>query len=145
ESKFGIAIAEALKLYARAATLPGIAIQGVSVHIGSQLLDLAPFREAFTRVASFVRELRAMGHNITTIDVGGGFGIRYHDGQEPPQLEDYAAIIRETVGKLSVNGGCELIFEPGRVLVGNAGILVSRTIYVKQGENKRFLILDAGM
>lgn len=145
ESKFGIGMQDAMALYAHAMTLPGIRLQGVSVHIGSQLLDLAPFRQAFERVASFVTELRAQGMAIRSIDVGGGFGIRYREDQATPSLEEYAAIIRDCLGHLTKDGEGEIVLEPGRVLVGNAGILVSRAIYVKEGESKRFLILDAGM
>lgn len=140
ESKFGIPISAARSLYARAAALSGITVQGVSVHIGSQLTQLAPFREAFTRVAELVAMLRSDGHAITTVDLGGGLGIPYSD-EAPPVPAEYARIVKETVGHLNTT----LIFEPGRLLVGNAGILVTRVIYVKQAENRTFVIVDAGM
>jgi diaminopimelate decarboxylase len=141
ETKFGIEMPEALALYDRARQMPGIAIRGVSVHIGSQLMDLEPFRLAFQHVAGFVEELRGRGHDIRVLDLGGGFGIRYKPAETPPELAAYGAIIRETVGHL----GCRLVLEPGRVIVGNAGVLVTRVIYVKEGSHKRFLIVDSGM
>lgn len=141
ESKFGIDMKQALALYKRAAAMPHIAVRGVSVHIGSQLLDLQPFEMAFNRVASFVEELRGNGLAIESVDVGGGFGIRYHEHQTAPTLTDYAAIIRRTLSHLNLRMLCE----PGRVMVGNAGVLVSRVLYVKQGASRKYLILDAGM
>lgn len=140
ESKFGIAMSHALEVYKQAASLPGIEVQGVSVHIGSQLTKLEPFAQAFARVRAFVGELRAAGIAVKTLDLGGGLGISY--GQEQPPLpEFYAQIVkRETAGL-----DCTLIFEPGRVLVGNAGILVSQVLYVKRGENRLFVIADAAM
>jgi len=140
ESKFGIAMSHALPVYQKAAQLPGIEVQGVSVHIGSQLTKLEPFAQAFARVVGFVRDLRAAGIPIKTLDLGGGLGIPY--GLEQPPLPDaYADIVkRETQGI-----GCQLMFEPGRLLVGNAGILVSRVIYVKKSETRIFVIVDAGM
>ncbi|MBI1275853.1 diaminopimelate decarboxylase [bacterium] len=141
ESKFGIDMKQALALYTRAAGMPHIAVKGVSVHIGSQLLDLQPFEMAFNRVASFVEDLRGNGLTIESIDVGGGFGIRYHEHQTAPTLTDYAAIIRRTLSHLNLRMLCE----PGRVMVGNAGVLVSRVLYVKQGASRTYLILDAGM
>ena len=141
ESKFGVAMAQALPLYKLAATLPGIAVQGVSVHIGSQLTSLEPFTLAFVRTAAFVRELKAAGITITTLDLGGGLGYSVWHFDEPPLPEPYSEIAkRETKGL-----GCQLVFEPGRVLVGNAGILVTKVIYVKENEGRRFIILDAGM
>ena len=140
ETKFGVAMSDAARVYAKAATLPGIAVQGVSVHIGSQLTTLEPFVQAFARVRDFVLELRAKGHDINTLDLGGGLGIPYGQG-EPPLPDAYAEVAkRETAGL-----NCLLIFEPGRVLTGNAGILVAEVIYVKHGENKRFLVVDAAM
>ncbi|HEM45553.1 MAG TPA: diaminopimelate decarboxylase, partial [Alphaproteobacteria bacterium] len=140
EDKFGIDAADAPDAFARAAELPGVEPVSVAVHIGSQLTELQPFRAAFERVAVLVRELRARGHDIRRVDLGGGLGIPYRD--EPlPLPVDYAAVVGETVGDL----GCRLIFEPGRVLVGNAGILVTRVIYVKQGRSRRFVIVDAAM
>jgi diaminopimelate decarboxylase len=141
ESKFGIDMKQALALYRRAASMPHIALKGVSVHIGSQLLDLAPFEMAFNRVAAFIEELRASNIALESVDVGGGFGIRYHEHQDAPTLTDYAAIIHRTLSHLSMR----LLCEPGRVMVGNAGVMVSRVLYVKQGASRKYLILDAGM
>lgn len=140
ENKFGIPISLAEPVYERAAELPGIKVQGVSVHIGSQLTDLEPFQAAFERVRTMVEELRGAGHDISVIDVGGGLGIPY-DENTPPLPEAYGAIVRETLGDL----GAQLVCEPGRVIAGNAGILVSRVIYVKEGDGKTFLIVDAAM
>jgi diaminopimelate decarboxylase len=137
--KFGIDIGRAPELYARAANLPGIKPVGLAVHIGSQLTVLEPFRAAFTRLAELTRALRAEGLTVDRLDLGGGLGIVY-DGEAPPLPIDYAAMVRETVGDLD----CELTFEPGRVLVGNAGILVTRVIYVKDAA-LRFVIVDAAM
>ncbi len=139
QNKFGVDIALAPRIFAEARGLPGIALEGLAVHIGSQLTGIEPFRAAFSRVARLTEALRAEGHAIHCLDLGGGIGIRYHD-EEPPSLADYAAVVRETVGGL----GCELVFEPGRLLVGNAGILLSRVLYVK-GEGRRFVIVDAAM
>jgi len=140
EDKFGIDIGDAPAAYARAAALPGINPIAVAVHIGSQLTSLAPFRAAFTHVAGLVGALRDAGHAISRVDLGGGLGISYAD-ETPPAPADYAAMVRETVGGL----GCQLAFEPGRMLVGNAGVLVSQVIYVKQGHDRRFVIVDAAM
>lgn len=140
-SKFGVPAKDALALYAIAAKLPGIKVQGVSVHIGSQLASLTPFADAFARVAELVRELRAAGHTITTLDLGGGLGIPYGDQNPPPLPAAYADIVKEATKDIN----CQLIFEPGRLLVGNAGILVSRVLYVKQNEGQIFVIIDAGM
>jgi len=140
--KFGIPVARAAAVAARAAALPGLRLEGVDVHIGSQLTDLAPFEAAYARVAALVGELRAAGHAITTIDLGGGLGIPYTRANEvPPLPADYGAVVRRTVGDL----GCEVLIEPGRLIAGNAGILVSRVVHVKEGEDRDFLILDAGM
>jgi diaminopimelate decarboxylase len=142
ETKFGIPFAHAREIYKKAAALPGIAIVGVDVHIGSQILDLAPFEEAFARIAGLVRELREDGHNISRLDLGGGLGVSYHNNnQVSPDPAAYGAIVQKTVGDL----GCRLVFEPGRFIAANAGVLVSRVIYVKDGDVKHFLILDAGM
>lgn len=143
ESKFGVPMRQAADLYSLARGLPGVEVQGVSVHIGSQLTDLTPFAEAFSRVRSLVEELRAAGHPIRTVDFGGGLGIPY-GREDPPLPSAYAQVVKNAVAGLEA----EYIFEPGRVLVGNAGILVSRVIYVKEppaGGGKRFVILDAGM
>lgn len=142
ENKFGIPIAEAAEVYAQAAALPGIEVVGVDVHIGSQLTDLAPFEAAFTRVAELTRTLRAAGHQISRLDLGGGLGIPYtRSNSAPPLPFDYGAVIRRTVGDL----GCEIEIEPGRLIAGNAGVLLSRVIYDKIGAGRRFLILDAAM
>lgn len=140
ESKFGVAMSHAFEVYAMAAKLPGIDVQGVSVHIGSQLTDLEPFTQAFARVRDFVLELRSKGYNIRTLDLGGGLGIPYGQG-EPPLPDAYAKVAKRETSGLN----CQLIFEPGRLLVGNAGLLVAQVIYVKQGEDRTFLIVDAAM
>ena len=138
--KFGIDIGRAREVYARAAALPGITPNAVAVHIGSQLTDLSPFRAAFTRVATLVQDLRSDGHEIINLDLGGGLGIDY--GQHtPPDPRDYAAIVADTVGDL----GCTLVFEPGRYLVGPAGVLLTEIIYVKEAETRSFAIVDAAM
>ncbi|MTE01008.1 diaminopimelate decarboxylase [Paracoccus sp. YIM 132242] len=142
ENKFGIPIARAREVYAEAASLPGLQVVGIDVHIGSQLTDLDPFRAAYAKVADLTRALRADGHAITRLDLGGGLGIPYRrDNNAPPLPIEYGAVIRETVGDL----GCEIEIEPGRNIVGNAGILLSEVIYVKQGEGRDFLIVDAAM
>lgn len=140
ESKFGIAMSHALPVYQLASTLAGIEVQGVSVHIGSQLMNIAPFMQAFARVRDFVLSLRSQGFAIKTIDLGGGLGIPYGD-DAPPLPDEYATTARREMQGL----GCQLIFEPGRVLVGNAGILVTKVIYVKRGEGRTFVIVDAAM
>lgn len=142
ENKFGIPLSRARAVYARAAKLPGIDVTGVDMHIGSQITDLAPMADAFARLAAFVRTLRADGHAIDHIDFGGGLGIPYHaDRGAPPEPQAYAAIVKEAVRDLD----CTLLFEPGRMIVGNAGILVARVIYVKRGEAKTFVVIDAAM
>lgn len=142
ENKFGISWRQAPRVYARAAELPGIRVAGIDVHIGSQLTDLEPFEEAFTRVAGMVEELRAAGHEITRLDLGGGLGIPYTGKNDvPPPPADYAAMVKRTVGHL----GCQLLFEPGRMIAGNAGILVVSVIYEKHGEDRAFLIVDGAM
>ena len=142
ENKFGIPIARAVEVYAEAARLPGIEVVGVDVHIGSQLTDLAPFRAAYEKVAELTRVLRAEGHLIRRLDLGGGLGIPYTRSNEAPPLpSEYGAVIRETVGDL----GCEIEIEPGRLIAGNAGILVAQVIYVKSGAERDFLIVDAAM
>jgi diaminopimelate decarboxylase len=140
ENKFGINASRAPAAFARAAELPGVNPVSVAVHIGSQLTDLEPFRIAFERVAALVGELRGLGHDIKRVDLGGGLGIPYREEKIPLPI-DYAAVVKSAVGNL----GCRLMFEPGRMLVGNAGILVSRVIYVKQGGTRRFVIVDAAM
>ena len=142
EDKFGVAWRDAPRLYALAASLEGVEVKGVDVHIGSQIADLAPFEQAFERVADLVRDLRRSGSTIERIDLGGGLGVPYTDDDAAPPLPaDYARMIRRIADPL----GVQLIFEPGRMIVGNAGVLVSRVIYVKKGEDRDFLILDAAM
>jgi diaminopimelate decarboxylase len=142
ENKFGIPISRAREVYAQAARLPGLRVTGVDMHIGSQITELQPFGDAFALLNAFVRMLRADGHAIDHIDLGGGLGIPYReDNEPPPHPEAYAAVAKEATRDL----GCKLIFEPGRLIVGNAGILVARVLYVKRGEAKTFVILDAGM
>ena len=142
ENKFGIPIARAREVYALAASLPGIEVIGIDVHIGSQLTDLDPFELAYQKVAELTEQLRADGHTIKRLDLGGGLGIPYARSNEAPPLpSDYGALIQRTVGHL----GCEIEIEPGRLIVGNAGILVSEVIYVKSGEGRDFLILDGAM
>ncbi len=142
ENKFGIPISRAREVYALAAKLPGLLVTGVDMHIGSQITELAPFDDAFALLADFVRTLRADGHNITHVDLGGGLGIPYGDDDEPPpDPEAYAAMVKRATRDLD----CTLVFEPGRLLVGNAGILVARVLYRKRGEAKTFVIIDAGM
>jgi diaminopimelate decarboxylase len=142
ENKFGIPISRAREVYANAAKLPGVKVTGVDMHIGSQITDLQPFNDAFTLLSEFVRTLRADGHAIAHVDLGGGLGIPYRLDNEPPPLPDaYAAMVKKATRDL----GCTLIFEPGRLLVGNAGILVTRVLYLKRGEAKNFVIVDAGM
>jgi diaminopimelate decarboxylase len=142
ENKFGIPISRARDVYARAKALPGLIVTGVDMHIGSQIVDLAPFDEAFALLADFVRTLRADGHAIDHVDLGGGLGIPYRrDNDPPPDPVAYAEIVRRRTKGLD----CQLFFEPGRLIVGNAGILVTSVIYVKQGADKTFLIVDAAM
>jgi len=142
ENKFGIPLAQARAVYARAAKLPGIRVTGVDMHIGSQITDLVPLEAAFRLLAEFVQTLRADGHTISHVDFGGGLGIPYHmDGDMPPLPSAYAAMVK----RVTHNLGCTLLFEPGRMIVGNAGILVTRVIYVKHGEAKKFVIIDAAM
>ena len=142
DNKFGIPIAKARAVYAEAAQLPGLRVVGVDVHIGSQLTDLDPYRAAYAKVADLTRALREDGHVISRLDLGGGLGIPYRrDNNAPPLPLEYGQVIRETVGDL----GCEIEIEPGRNIVGNAGVLVSEVIYLKQGEGRDFLIVDAAM
>ena len=142
ENKFGIPISRAEEVYALAAGLPGIKVIGIDVHIGSQLTDLAPFELAYQKIAELTRTLRAQGHEITRLDLGGGLGIPYTRSNVPPPLpSDYGAMVKRVLGDLN----CEIEIEPGRLIVGNAGILVSEVIYVKAGEDRAFLIVDAAM
>jgi len=141
EDKFGVAWSEARNLYAAARAMKGVAVKGVDVHIGSQIDDLSPFENAFTKVAGLIADLRADGCAIETLDLGGGLGIPYGEGAVPPHPDAYADMIKRVTAPLNV----KLIFEPGRMIAGNAGILVSRVLYVKEGETKNFLIIDAAM
>ncbi len=142
ENKFGIPISRAREVYARAAKLPGLKVAGVDMHIGSQITDLDPFGNAFTLLAEFVRTLRGDGHMISHVDLGGGLGIPYRDDNEPPpHPEAYAEVVKRATRDLD----CRLIFEPGRLIVGNAGILVTRALFLKRGEAKNFVVVDAAM
>jgi diaminopimelate decarboxylase len=141
-NKFGIPWTRAREAYARAAQLPGIRVQGIDIHIGSQLTELAPFEQAFRCLAELTIDLRSQGHEISVLDIGGGLGIDYADGKPaPPPIADYAALANDILGSLA----CKILVEPGRSLVGDAGILLSRVIYIKEGERDHFLIIDAGM
>ena len=142
ENKFGIPIARAREVYGEIARLPGLRVVGIDVHIGSQLTDLDPFRQAYRKVAQLTEILRADGHAIERLDLGGGLGIPYaRSNLAPPVPQEYGAVIREEVGHLE----CEIEIEPGRLIAGNAGLLLASTIYVKEGEGRDFLILDAAM
>ena len=142
ENKFGIPYAKAREIYARAAALPAIDVTGVDMHIGSQITSLEPFRKAYSLMATLVEQLRADGHTISHVDLGGGLGVPYRgDNDIPPHPDEYAAMIAETLGHL----GCRLVLEPGRMIAGNAGILVTRVIHVKTGDDKSFVIIDAAM
>ena len=140
ENKFGIDLDHAAEIYAEAARLPGIDVKGIACHIGSQLTDIAPYRSAFAKLAALTRALRAAGHKVERIDLGGGIGIAYR-GESTISLDDYTLAVAETVGNL----GCALEIEPGRSIVGNAGLLVARVINVKAGVSRKFLIVDAAM
>ena len=142
ENKFGIPISRARDVYALAAKLPGLQVTGVDMHIGSQITELAPFENAFALLTDFVLTLRADGHGISHIDLGGGLGIAYRDeGEPPPDALVYAEIVKRATRNLE----CTLVLEPGRIIVGNAGILVTRVIHLKRGESRTFVIVDAGM
>ena len=142
ENKFGIPIRRAREVYAEAARLPGLRVVGVDVHIGSQLTDLEPYRQAYAKVADLTQALRADGHAIERLDLGGGLGIPYERSNLPPPTPaDYGALVRDAVGHLD----CEVEIEPGRLVAGNAGILLSSVVFVKRGEGRDFLILDAAM
>ncbi|MEQ9040123.1 MAG: diaminopimelate decarboxylase [Silicimonas sp.] len=142
ENKFGIPISRAREVYAHAAALPGLAVIGIDVHIGSQLTDLEPYELAYTKIAELTAQLRADGHDIRRLDLGGGLGIPYERSNKAPPLPiEYGEVVKRTVGDL----GCEIEIEPGRLIAGNAGILVAGVIYVKSGEGRDFLILDAAM
>jgi diaminopimelate decarboxylase len=142
ENKFGIPLARAREVYAHAAKLPGLEVTGADVHIGSQITDLSRMETAFRILTEFVHTLRADGHTISHVDFGGGLGIPYYmDREAPPAPDAYAAMVK----RVAHNLGCTLMFEPGRMIVGNAGILVTRVIYVKPGDAKNFVIIDAAM
>jgi diaminopimelate decarboxylase len=142
ENKFGVPFEDAPALYALASRLPGIEVSGVHMHIGSQITELEPFRNAFALLHELVASLRGEGYKIDFVNLGGGLGIPYRSDQpEPPRPEDYARLVAEQVGGL----GVRLLFEPGRMIAGNAGILVTRVLYVKRGASKIFTIVDAGM
>ena len=142
ENKFGIPISRAREVYARAASLPGIQVVGIDLHIGSQLTQLLPFEKAYKKIADLTDVLRSDGHEIKRLDLGGGLGIPYglEDGS-PPTPKEYGEMVKRVLGHLN----CEIEIEPGRLLVGNAGLLVSEVIYVKKGHDREFLILDAAM
>src|SRR5581483_203069 len=142
ENKFGVPFADAMRLYAKAAKLPGLEVAGVHMHIGSQITDLGPFRNAFQLMRELTLELRAGGHAIRHLDLGGGLGVPYWSGNElPPSPLEYAEVVRQTLADL----GLKLHLEPGRMIVANAGVLVPRVIYVKRGRDKTFLVVDAAM
>jgi len=142
ENKFGIPFDTAPQAYARAAALPGLAVQGVAVHIGSQLTDLHPLKQAFARIGALIQSLRAAGHAIATADLGGGLGVPYDPAKPaPPPPAEYGAMVREA----TTGWACRLIFEPGRLIVGNAGVLLTSVIRVKPGVRSPFVIVDAAM
>jgi diaminopimelate decarboxylase len=142
ENKFGIPYNEAAELYAEARTLPGIAATGIHMHIGSQITDLQPFRDAFRLMRDLALELRAAGHELEHLDLGGGLGVPYrHQAEAPPHPDLYAAIVKEALGDL----GLKIVLEPGRMIVGNAGVLVTRVVFVKEGRDRTFTIVDGAM
>ncbi|MEI3805239.1 diaminopimelate decarboxylase [Agrobacterium sp. CCNWLW32] len=142
ENKFGISYERARAVYAHAATLPGIEVTGIDMHIGSQITELQPFEDAFRLLRELVEALRTDGHTISHVDIGGGLGIPYRDDNNPPPLPDaYAHIVKNELKSLN----CKIITEPGRLIVGNAGILVTEVIYVKDGGEKTFVIVDGAM
>src|SRR5207237_1291337 len=142
ENKFGISFLKAREVYAHAASLPGIDVAGIDMHIGSQITALEPFEKAFRLMAELVIDLRKDGHDIRHLDLGGGLGVPYRGANDiPPHPDEYAAMIKRTLGSL----GCRFVLEPGRMIAGNAGILIARVVYVKEGSAKRFVILDAAM
>ena len=140
ENKFGIEWTRARAVYSRAAAMPAISVVGIAVHIGSQVTDLAPFRDAYVRMRDLVAMLRADGHSIERLDLGGGLGIPYGD-EVTPTPEEYAATVKSAIADVD----CHIILEPGRVIVGNAGVLVTRVVHVKEGATRTFVIVDAAM
>ena len=140
ENKFGVDIVLARDVYRRVAKLPGLRVAGVALHIGSQLTDLTPYREAYAKAADFVELLRADGHNITQLDLGGGLGITY-EAETAPSPAEYGKMVQDVVGHL----GCNISFEPGRLIAGNAGVLVTQVIFIKEGIDRKFCIIDAAM
>ena len=142
ENKFGIAWSQSEQAYAEAARLPAIEIVGVDVHIGSQISELAPFEAAIVKVGGLIKRLRAAGHTISSFDIGGGLGIPYGNNEAaPPSPSEYAALVKRLTADLNV----DMIFEPGRMIAGNSGVLLSKVLYVKRGEDRDFLIIDAAM
>lgn len=142
ENKFGVPFLDAPALYERARSMPGITISGLHMHIGSQITELGPFRDAFTLMRQMVLDLKARGITLKHLDIGGGLGVPYRaDSEWPPHPDEYAGVVRDTLGDL----GLKVVMEPGRMIVGNAGILVTRVIFVKQGQGRRFTIIDAAM
>jgi len=142
ENKFGVPFDDAPRLFAKAARLPGIKVAGIHMHIGSQITDLQPFRDAFGLMRELAQKLRADGHAIEHLDMGGGLGVPYRGGNDmPPSPLEYARVVREAVGDL----GLKVCLEPGRMIVANAGVLVSRVIYAKHGRDKTFTVIDAAM
>src|SRR6185503_12297622 len=142
DNKFGISFTRASEVYARAAALPGLDVAGIDMHIGSQITELEPFEQAFKLMAELTVRLKSEGHNIRHLDLGGGLGVPYRGTNDvPPHPDEYAAMVKRTLGHF----GLKYVLEPGRMIVGNAGILVSRVIYVKKGTVKSFVIQDAAM
>jgi len=144
ENKFGIEWTRAQEIFAKAAKMPGINVAGIAMHIGSQLMDLEPYRHAYLRLRDLVSLLQADGHTMTRLDLGGGLGVPYGDESptaDVPTPQDYAEIVRSTVGDLNI----PFLFEPGRSIAGNAGILVTRILYIKEGSTRRFAVVDAAM
>ena len=140
-NKFGVPIADAPAMFARLAALPGLDLQGVALHIGSQLADLAPLEAAFGRVGALVRDLRAAGHRVSRVDLGGGLGVPYRAGEVLPSPAEYGAMVARATRGWDV----ELQFEPGRVIAGNAGVLLTRVIWIKPGADHPYVIVDAAM
>ncbi len=142
ENKFGVPYLDAPAIYERASNMPGISISGLHMHIGSQITELGPFRDAFNLMREMVLDLRSRGIALKHLDIGGGLGVPYRaDNEWPPHPDEYARVVKDTLGQL----GLKIVMEPGRMIVGNAGILVTRVIYVKEGQDRRFTIVDAAM